>query len=370
MAYCFVLLVFSMPYIFVVPAALRRTIVLCLMLLSGCVSSVTLAADLYVAEVPLLSDSDSHVKQAKSQAMALMITRLTGQKASLKSPAVKSALGQADTYISQISRKTNVESQQVQLKLGFDKASVNQLLRRSGMPIWAAKRANMLVWLVIEEHGIQEIIADGYLAASDVLQKEADARGLPLVLPLMDLTDQLVIGPSDVWGNFDEVIDAASARYQPHGLLLGRIFKNADNLWQGQGQIQFSANQIDWKLAAQTPDDLMTLIVENLGQELSRRFALTNDATAQQESLLHISGVNNLQAYNELKQSLMDVASITHIRLHSLQADKLQIMVSHQGSQDNLLISLGLQPRLQLLDGQTVNPYSAANSLLAYYSWL
>jgi len=363
------ILVFFMPYIFVVSAALRRSIALCLIILSCCLSTVTLASDLYVAEVPLLSESDAHLKQAKSEAMALMITRLTGQKASIKLPAVKSALSKADIYISQISRKTNVESQQVQVQLGFDKTSVNQLLRRSGMPIWSAKRANILAWLVIEEHGIQEIIADGYIAASDVVQVEAGERGLPLVLPLMDLTDQLAIGPSDVWGNFYEAIDAASERYQPHGLLLGRIFKNADNLWQGHGQIQFAANQIDWKLAAQTRPELMTLIVENLGQELSRRFALTNDATAQQESLLHITGVENLQAYNELKETLMAVASITHIKLHSLQADKLQILVSHQGSQDNLLISLGLQSSLQLLDGQAVNPYSATNSLLAYYSW-
>lgn len=358
-----------MPYIFLVSAVLRRSIAVSLLLLTCCLSSLALASDLYVAEVPLLSESDAHLQQAKSEAMALMITRLTGQKSSLKSPAVKSALRKADIYISQISRKTDVETQQVQVQLGFDKTAVNQLLRRSGVPIWAAKRATILAWLVIEEHGIQEIIADGTIAASDLVQMEADVRGLPLVLPLMDLTDQLLIRPSDVWGNFDEAINAASERYQPHGLLLGRIFKNADNLWQGQGQIQFAANQIAWKLAAQTPSALMTLIVENLGQELSRRFALSSDVATQQESLLHITGVANLQAYHELKQTLMAVASITHIELLSLQADKLQVLVSHQGSEDNLLINLGLQSRLQLLDGQALNPYSATNSLLAFYSW-
>ena len=362
-------LVLFMPFIIFASAAVQKAMIICLMLCLCLVPNLVVASDLYVAQAPLESESAAHLKQAKSQAMALMITRLTGQKSSLKTSAVKAALNDPDAYISQLSRTTDAESQQVQLQLGFDQPSVNDLLRRSGLPIWAAKRANILAWLVLEEHGIQEIIADGYIATSDVLQTEAEQRGLPLVLPLMDLTDQLVIGPSDVWGNFDEVISSASQRYQPHGLLLGRIFKNADNLWQGQGQIQFAANQIDWKLAAQTSEQLMALIVENLGQELSRRFALTNDTAGQQESLLHISNVDSLDAYKELQKVLMEVASITHISIHSLQADKLQISVLHQGSRDNLLINLGLQSRLLLLDGQAVNPYSATNSLLAYYSW-
>ena len=335
----------------------------------GLFANASMAADLYMAKVPLLSDSDTDLKQAKSQAMALMITRLTGQKASLRAPAVKTALSNADNYISQLSRTTDAESQQVMIQIGFDQVSVNELLRRSSQPIWASKRANILAWLVFEEMGFQEIIADGSLQASDVIQQEAESRGLPLVLPLMDLTDQLVITTSDIWGNFDEVINAASERYQPHGLLVGRIFRNADNLWQGQGQIQLASSNIDWKLGAQSLDELVILIVENLGQELSLRFALTNDTSVEQESMLHISGVKDLRAYDELQKVLMEVASITHASLHSLQGEKMQIIVTHQGSRDNLLINLGLQSRLQLLDGQAVSTYSANNSLLAYYSW-
>ncbi len=335
----------------------------------GLFANVSVASDLYKAKVPLLSDSEADLKRAKSQAMALMITRLTGQAASLKAPTVKAALTKADKYISQLSRTTDAESQQVMIQLGFDQVSVNQLLQSSGQPIWASNRANILAWLVFEEMGFQEIIADGSLQTSDVIQRESELRGLPLVLPLMDLTDQLLITPSDVWGNFDEVIDAASERYQAHGLLVGRIFRNADNLWHGQGQIKLASSQVEWKLAAQSLDELAVLIIENLGQELSLRFALTSDTSVEQQSVLHISGVKDLQAYDELQKVLQEVASITHTSLYILQGENLQVIVTHQGSRDNLLINLGLQSRLQLLDGQTVNTYSANNSLLAYYSW-
>ena len=341
----------------------------CLAMLFGLYASPIMALDLYIAEAPLTSASEADLKLAKSQAMAAMLVRLTGQTASLKQTSIKAALDEVDNYVSHISRQTNATTAEVMLQLRFDQQAVRQLLSAAGLPVWVADRSSILAWLVIEQQGIQDIIAEGSLDIGELLLAEARQRGLPVVLPLMDLTDQLLIGPSDIWGNFSETITQASQRYQPHTLLLGRLYQNADGFWQGQGSIQLPDEQQDWLFAAASPEALISLIVEHLGEQLGQRFALPADTDQEYMASLHIRGIDDLAAYAELRKILQGVAGVTEVALHSVQGEALLVMVSYQGHKDNLLPSLEGQSRLQLLDGQSEKPYSAAKGVVAHYQW-
>jgi hypothetical protein len=338
------------------------------MLFSLCAGPV-MAMDLYIAEAPLASASEADLKLAKRQAMASMIVRLTGQQASLKQAPIKAALAEVDNYISHISRQTDTATEEVVLQLRFDQQAVRQLLSAADLPLWVTDRSSILTWLVIEQQGIQDIIADGGLDIALQLQAEAEQRGLPLILPLMDLTDQLLIGPSDIWGNFTDTIAQASQRYQAHGLLWGRLYKNSDGFWQGQGSIQLPDERREWLFAAATPEALVALIVENLGAQLSQRFALPTATDQQHTATLHINGINDLAAYAALRKILQALASVNTVTLQRLHAEKLVVLVNYQGHQDNLLLSLEGQTRLQLLDGQSETLYSAKNGLVAYYQW-
>ena len=336
---------------------------------SLCVGQV-MAFDLYVAEVPLAAGaSEADLKLAKSHAMALMVVRLTGQRASLEQAKIKTALKEVDKYISHISRQTDATTKTVMLQLRFDRQAVKHLLSAQDLSVWEADRPSILAWLVIERQGIQDIISEGSLPLGVQLQSEAEQRGLPLLLPLMDLTDQLIIGPSDVWGDFANTISKASQRYKSDGLLWGRLYKNTGDSWQGQGSIHLLGEQQNWLFTAGSPDALMALIMENLGAQLSQRFALPKHTDQQHTATLHIDGIADLSAYAELRKILQALTGVTDVTLHSLQGEKLMVLVSYQGHRDNLLPSLERQSRLRLLDGQSETLYSSDQSLLAYYQW-
>jgi hypothetical protein len=51
----------------------------------------------------------------------------------------------------------------------------------------------------------------------------ADERGLPIVLPLLDLQDMGAVTFTDVWGGFDDRVLAASQRYRADAVLIGRV---------------------------------------------------------------------------------------------------------------------------------------------------
>jgi hypothetical protein len=340
-----------------------------LALLFSAYAGSAMAVDLFSAEAPLDSASEADVKATKRQAMASMIVRLTGQQASLKNGNIVAALTDVDTYISHISRQTDTDTDEVRLQLRFDQQMVRQLINAAELPVWGSERLSTMTWLVIEQQGIQNIIADGSLDLRLPLQADAEQRSLPLLLPLMDLTDQLVIGPSDIWGNFTDTIMLASQRYQAKSLLWGRLFQNTEGFWQGQGSIQVQGEQVDWLFAAPNPEALVTLIIENLGAELSQRFALPSATDQEYLATLHINGIADLAAYAEVRSLLQQNPSVTAVTLQRLQGDQLVILVNYQGSQDNLLLSLERQESMVLLDGQLETLYSSELGPVAYFQW-
>ena len=48
-------------------------------------------------------------------------------------------------------------------------------------------------------------------------------RGLPLVMPIMDLTDLSAVTITDVWGRFSQPVAQASARYMAEAVVVIRV---------------------------------------------------------------------------------------------------------------------------------------------------
>ena len=58
------------------------------------------------------------------------------------------------------------------------------------------------------------------------LKQTAKERGVPLSLPLMDLTDNVNISTYDVWGRFVEPLRKASTRYGVDNIIGARVYRN------------------------------------------------------------------------------------------------------------------------------------------------
>jgi hypothetical protein len=63
------------------------------------------------------------------------------------------------------------------------------------------------------------------------LRQAAERQGLPLALPLLDLTDQQSLSVEDLGSGADDRIRAASARYEAAGVLAGRLSRTPENGW-------------------------------------------------------------------------------------------------------------------------------------------
>lgn len=331
--------------------------------------STTLAAasDIYTAKVTL-SETVTET-EAINEALLSVITELTGSVNSRQIQVVQQALQSAEDYVSHIATLKQDDDQPV-LQIRFDQAAIDQLLRQAGLPIWGTERANLIAWLVIEKQGLQEVISDDGHEEAVVLRQQAEIRGIPLVLPLMDLTDQSSVSMSDIGGRFWQPIEEASQRYQAQGIIIGRIYQTIDSYWHAQGQLNLPDGIEAWQLQAAELDILLSNLTEKVAVMLVQRYALQTDSHTNNQLLLQVQGVADLQSYADLLRVLASVSSVTDVSLVSLQGDTVQLRVTHQGQAKKLLLSLQLESRLTLLDGQQANAYSASQSAhTAYYQW-
>lgn len=199
--------------------------------------------DFYLVRLPV---SGAQLTDAqRSEALDDMLIRYSGLRELPASSALQSAQQQAGRYIAQT--QTRNENGEKTADVSFDPAAVQHLAQTLGLPVWNHDRPAIMLWLVDNRGnnsaGERRIMLDQeYSAAREQLRQVAMERGIPLLLPLGDLEDNMAVSASDVYGNFINPIAAASLRYQPDAVLVASL--NNDSL--------------TWHLYDAAPDKLQT----------------------------------------------------------------------------------------------------------------
>ena len=223
---------------------------------------------LYAVEVPVSSQADAERQRASREALSTLLTRLTGMASIPRTDAVRDALARPESYYTRYqferrradtaSRGVDEPDEQTVLAIHFEPASVQGLLRRAGLPIWAANRPATLVWLVVQRDGERLILADAPSEMAAALKARARERGLEVFLPVGDLQD-MALAPAEVLGRFWERIAGASVRYAPDMVLVGRVEQARDGAWRTAWALRNAlhsapgALQVEQAEAATTP---------------------------------------------------------------------------------------------------------------------
>lgn len=179
---------------------------------------------LYSEQIVISQNANqSEQNEAIREAFERVLVRVTGQQETLSNQSVRQQLDSGSKYLTSFRFEpsdvffTNILGEKVATKsmiLEFDETTVNSLLVRSGLPVWGSRRPEVLVWIADRSSGLDSIPGESDSSElADTLAAEAELRGLPYLLPIMDLTDTLNIKFADLYGLFSQDIETASARY-------------------------------------------------------------------------------------------------------------------------------------------------------------
>ncbi len=337
--------------------------------------------DLYQANVVVDSQARAQREQAIKEALQGVFLKIGGKKSVLTHDVLKKAQKNASRYVSQYRYQRKAE--ELSLVVSFDENKVNQLFKEANLALWGSLRPQVLLWL-IDEQGINRSIvasdADNIIPAT--INDFSMQRGLPIVMPLMDLTDNEEVLLSDFWGYFPEQILQASQRYFADTIVVMRVsdstlvVDNEDNeasltstntacgLLCEKNELA-TPKVLDWRVFTQgilytqqyEGVDKVSLIGQGLSditELIYQSYALST--TAENDFVIEVKNVTSLANDMQLFNFLNDLSAVKAVTLISAQGDVRQFKLDLIGSKASFLASLKLNNKLtqhldNLLDG-------------------
>ncbi len=303
---------------------------------------------LYEVAVPVSGQDRSERNRAIREAFADVLIKVTGDRGTPTQPELKDALNDTLSYVQQYryhkqkGEDAGIDAGKVilpglELRVSFDSSAVNQLLFESGKPVWGRARPATLIWLAVQDQ------ASRYLVGSNVgqefqieISRQAQRRGIPLFFPLLDIEDQAALRFTDVWGNFQDAIQAASLRYQSEAVLVGRLYRRQDGGWDARWTLTIDTESMHWSSSAVAVHDVLAAGIDNAADSLALRYAQKGGANADHVAVLAVSAVQSLGDYARVLKYLESIDLVTNLRVKRIEGSNVIFQLSIRGDETGL----------------------------------
>lgn len=305
-----------------------------LLLALGIHAPSALALDPWRVVIAVPDRSDAVRRQAEQEATEIVLVRISGDDRIMQ---VGELRRQRRGYRSLVRASGYEHSgaalpgshQPWSLVFEFDQDVVTGLLRSAGLRVWGGRRPHILVWMVQEEQavGLRRLLDVSDPVATALLD-QAHRRGLPVQLPLLDLTDLAMVSAADVWGRFRKRIAQASARYGAEMIIGLLLYRDADGQWVADW---FGDDALpDGALRAAQPAAAARGAINFIADHLAAQFAVTATRNLTRAIWLQVGQVGDIMAYARVLQYLENSNGVTAVRLHKAwdQSLLLQLDVS------------------------------------------
>ncbi len=330
--------------------ALRKGLSIFLLLTFSAGLAAATVQDLYETRVPTAGEDLASRNQAIADALALVMVKLTGRD---PAPGVAELAPQAAGFVQQFrfERVMGPEGQaDSRLWVRFDKTGLDRAMRQRGLPLWGDSRPGVLVWLAAEQGGARELVSPE-MPLAKALRDAADARGLPVQWPLLDLEDQSRLSAADVWSDYSEGIEQASSRYNQPLVLAGRLRQVAADHWEARWSLyRQDRPQEDFTTTGEHAAQALQAAVSRLTDQLVARYApLGTGGDGPGHLVVRVEDVRSVADYARVLALLGDREAVDRVWLRASEGDALELTVLSRGGRDALARVLDLAGPLERL---------------------
>ena len=323
---------------------LRVFMLTCLLQAFPAIVSAGEVRDLYRADIPVQGQTRAERNSAIRTALQQVLTRVTGRRDFNDNEFIREALNAPLRFVQQFRYRRmdpprvvitddGLEETYIEwLRLDFDEQSVNALLRQAGLPLWGKARPSILMWVAVEDRNQRNIIS-GSLPGSEreTLEAAATERGIPILIPLMDLQDQTSLHFADLWGDFQDAIRRASERYQPGGILVGRVYSHADGQWQGRWTLYLGDGRYHWTLDGSTQAAVMTAGINEMADKLGQQFAQVEGQDTRDRVEVVVSDIQSLAQYARAAGYLASLDVVDGVQATEVGQNQVAFMLYLRG---------------------------------------
>ncbi len=240
----------------------------------------------------------------------------------------------------------------LRLWMRFDPDAVRITLQQAALPVWGSARPTILIWLAVEDGMQRSIVGENEQSPLEwALVKVAAQRGIPVLLPLMDLEDERRLSFGDLWGGFAAPVRAASARYGTHAVLVGRIRHGSGGEWRARWTLYVGNHTARWRSGADTEAQLLGFGINGLANRLAAQFAVPAGDIARSLVRIEVNGVRSLKAYARVRAYLRRLNPVLHVQTLAVRTARADFRLEIRGDVGVLKQAIGL--------GRTLTPTGA-----------
>lgn len=293
--------------------------------------------DLYEAQVPVRGQTETERSSALVAAFEAVLVKVTGRRDAVRAPGVQAALRQPMTYVQQYlylplppsqadaNAEAGVPPYTQLMRVRFDAQAISRLLQQAGLPIWGRERPTTLVWIAVEDGGERYLLgADDERALSERLTADAGRRGLPVLLPLLDLEDRRNLLFTDVWGNFADDVLRASARYQVTGVAVGRLLRERNGSWSARWSLYHDGAAEHWSVPASPEAAAIAAGIDGVADLLATHYARAESLDGGQYADIAVAGIAGLADYERAMRYLSRLDQVHALQVLSVESDNVR----------------------------------------------
>ncbi|MDR1074735.1 MAG: DUF2066 domain-containing protein [Xanthomonadaceae bacterium] len=193
------------------------------------------ATGAYEAEVPVDNQTPDARNNGFSRAMAIVLSKLSGNSDVMAQPGVAQEVRRAADYVEgydyrqdQGTSASGAAAFNTILVARFRGRDIDAIAETLGLQVWPQPRPKPVVWLAIDDGsgGGPRLVGLQQSNAARPLLDNAIARGFRLGLPAGNAAEQALVGA--IWRKDTAAVARASSRYSPPMQLLGKLYRSGN----------------------------------------------------------------------------------------------------------------------------------------------
>ncbi|HEY8522027.1 MAG TPA: DUF2066 domain-containing protein [Gammaproteobacteria bacterium] len=298
--------------------------------------------DLYRITVDPVQGAADPRRENIRAAMSRLLTRVTGRRDAGFDPDLASLMENADDFVNQYG-----QDRQGRIRVDFNAGRLSQALAALNRPVWGPERPLTLLWVAFDNGlGERALLGAGdpagaglsremtalLTSARDELIRVADERGLPIAFPLLDVQDLAAVGFADVWGGFEEPVRAASERYAPDAILIGRV--RADDFGTDVQWLLLAAGERRLLAGSSVPEGL-----DWAADLYASQYAVLGEGGTTRVTVLDVASFAD---YGRVMSYLESLSVLQSVDVEALDGGVLSLRVTARGDASVLERVLGL----------------------------
>ena len=320
-------------------------------------------SDLYQATIPVSSNTVAERDIAIKQALTAVLLKVSGEPTVIKNVALQAQLKNPAVLVEQytyqsVANTNGGVSANLFLKVNFNANKVKQLILKNGFSIWGVNRPTVLIWLTTKDQtGEHFLTAETQAAAITVMQEQAQQRGLPIILPLLDMVDLNTLSLNDINEVNKVALNAALKRYGADATAILQLQQSTTQSFEGVWTLIVQNEVQSWPVQAEQIEQILQQGIDSISNILAKRYGTHAQNTEEAPVILKITQVGSAAAYQQSLAYLKSLAAVKNVQVIKLDENAVFFQIDLLGSRQNFLEGLSLNKQWIPLQSEDMVPH-------------